>query len=67
MKPGAIHLLLDEPTNNLDLEAVLQLEQLLQNYEGAMVLVSHDTDFVESIRPTRRLSLTARGLVELPN
>jgi len=59
-------LLLDEPTNNLDLEAVLQLEQLLQNYEGAMVLVSHDTDFVESIRPTRRLSLTARGLVELP-
>lgn len=60
-------LLLDEPTNNLDLEVVLQLEQLLQNYEGAMVLVSHDTDFVESIRPTRRLSLTARGLVELPN
>lgn len=60
-------LLLDEPTNNLDLEAVLQLEQLLQNYEGAMVLVSHDTYFVESIRPTRRLSLTARGLVELPS
>lgn len=59
-------LLLDEPTNNLDLDAVLQLEQLLQNYEGAMVLVSHDTDFVESIRPTRRLSLTAKGLVDLP-
>jgi len=60
-------LLLDEPTNNLDLEAVLQLEQLLQNYEGAMVLVSHDTDFVESIGPTRRLRLTARGLAELPS
>lgn len=59
-------LLLDEPTNNLDLDAVLQLEQLLQSYEGAMVLVSHDTDFIESIKPTRHLSLTAKGLVELP-
>ena len=59
-------LLLDEPTNNLDLQAVLQLEQVLQNYEGAMVVVSHDTDFVESVNPTRRLSLTAKGLVELP-
>lgn len=59
-------LLLDEPTNNLDLQAVLQLEQLLQNYEGAMVVVSHDTDFVKSVSPTRCLSLTGKGLVELP-
>jgi ATPase subunit of ABC transporter with duplicated ATPase domains len=60
-------LLLDEPTNNLDLDAVLQLEQLLQNYEGAMVVVSHDVDFLQSIKPTRRLSLTLKGVAELPS
>ena len=41
-------LLLDEPTNHLDLDAELWLEQWLQKYEGSLVLISHDRDFIDS-------------------
>ncbi|MDX8392739.1 MAG: ATP-binding cassette domain-containing protein [Mariprofundaceae bacterium] len=40
-------LLLDEPTNHLDLEAVIWLERWLKNYRGAMLLISHDRDFLD--------------------
>jgi ATP-binding cassette subfamily F protein 3 len=39
-------LLLDEPTNHLDIPSVHWLEQFLQNFGGAMILVSHDRDFL---------------------
>jgi ATP-binding cassette subfamily F protein 3 len=39
-------LLLDEPTNYLDLETTLVLENFLQNYEGAFLLISHDREFL---------------------
>lgn len=39
-------MLLDEPTNYLDLETLLVLEQFLQNYEGAFLLISHDREFL---------------------
>ena len=42
-------LLLDEPTNHLDLESLLWLEDFLQNYKGAMLLVSHDSAFLNRI------------------
>ncbi len=42
-------MLLDEPTNHLDLESVVWLESFLRNYEGAMVLVSHDRAFMEGL------------------
>lgn len=57
-------LLLDEPTNNLDLDAVMQLETLLQDFEGAMVVVSHDDHFLDALEPTRCLTLTVQGLVD---
>jgi len=40
-------LLLDEPTNHLDLEAVIWLEKWLRSYTGAMLLISHDRDFLD--------------------
>ena len=42
-------LLLDEPTNHLDLDAVIWLEQWLQRYQGTLMLISHDRDFLDSV------------------
>lgn len=47
-------LLLDEPTNHLDLDTALVLQTALQGYEGAMVVASHDEEFIEAMRPTHR-------------
>jgi ATPase subunit of ABC transporter with duplicated ATPase domains len=50
-------LLLDEPTNNLDPPARAAIAQALQDWPGAMVIVSHDTGFVEALEPERVLMM----------
>ncbi len=46
-KPSVI--LLDEPTNHLDIESIQWLEDFLINYDGAIVLVSHDRAFLDNV------------------
>jgi ATPase subunit of ABC transporter with duplicated ATPase domains len=47
MKPDM--LLLDEPTNHLDIESILWLEQFLRQFEGALVMTSHDREFLNRL------------------
>ncbi len=42
-------LLLDEPTNHMDITAILDLERMLKEYHGTLVLISHDRSFVAGI------------------
>ncbi|MCV7705354.1 ATP-binding cassette domain-containing protein [Micrococcus luteus] len=51
---GVNVLVLDEPTNHLDLEAIEQLEQALETYEGALLLVTHDRRMLDTVRTDRR-------------
>ncbi|CAN5803334.1 hypothetical protein BH20ACT14_BH20ACT14_15380 [soil metagenome] len=50
-------LVLDEPTNHLDLEAIEQLEEALEDFEGTVVLVTHDRRFLDAFRATRTFEL----------
>src|SRR5215213_8851477 len=47
MSPDAM--LLDEPSNHLDLESLIWLEQFLKSYEGALLMTSHDREFMNRI------------------
>jgi ATPase subunit of ABC transporter with duplicated ATPase domains len=51
---GVNLLVLDEPTNHLDLPAIEQLEQALETYEGALLLVSHDRRLLYSVQLDQR-------------
>src|SRR5699024_5889564 len=57
------YLLLDEPTNHLDIESLRWIEQFLNNYEGAVIIVSHDKAFLDAIT-TRTLALDRGNLYD---
>lgn len=63
MANGANVLVLDEPTNHLDLPAIEQLEQALDTFDGTVLLVSHDRQFLANVRRTRTLRLAHGTLV----
>ncbi len=48
---------LDEPTNHLDFDAIAALESALKDYDGALLVVSHDEDFLAAIGIERRVVL----------
>ena len=59
-------LVLDEPTNDLDMDTLDLLEDLLADYEGTLILVSHDRDFIDRLA-TSTIGLDGKGrAVETP-
>ncbi|WP_417534112.1 ATP-binding cassette domain-containing protein [Marinobacterium stanieri] len=58
-------LLLDEPTNHLDIETIEWLEQVMLDYRGAILFVSHDRDLVEHLA-TRIVELDRGNLTSFP-
>ncbi len=58
-------LLLDEPTNHLDIEAIEWLEEYLKNYQGAVILISHDRRFLDIV-VTRITELDNAKLTDYP-
>ncbi len=64
-KPANV-LVLDEPTNDLDMDTLDLLEDMLAEYEGTLILVSHDRDFIDRLA-TSTIALDGRGnIVETP-
>lgn len=62
-KPNVI--ILDEPTNHLDIEAIQALALALKNFEGTVILVSHDRSFVAEIA-SRMLEITPEKINDFP-
>jgi ATPase subunit of ABC transporter with duplicated ATPase domains len=56
-------LIMDEPTNHMDMESIEALNLALANYEGTLVFVSHDREFVSSLA-TRVLDMKVDGIVD---
>lgn len=54
-------LLLDEPTNHLDLESVQAFERALRDFPGALVVASHDQDFLQALVVTHVLEWSSQG------
>jgi ATPase subunit of ABC transporter with duplicated ATPase domains len=62
---GTNVLVLDEPTNHLDLAAIEQLEQALETFDGALLLVTHDRRMLQNVRLDRSWSVEGGRVAEL--
>ncbi|ORV49575.1 heme ABC transporter ATP-binding protein [Mycolicibacter engbaekii] len=62
---GTNVLVLDEPTNHLDLPAIEQLEQALETYDGALLLVTHDRRMLQNVRLDRSWLVEGGSVTEL--
>lgn len=62
---GTNVLVLDEPTNHLDLPAIEQLEQALETYDGALLLVTHDRRMLQNVRLDRTWRVEDGSVTEL--
>ncbi len=58
-------LLLDEPTNHLDIESIIWLEGFLNNYSGAVVIVSHDKMFLDNVT-NRTIEISLGRIYDYP-
>lgn len=58
-------LLLDEPTNHLDIESIIWLESFLRNYQGAVVIVSHDKMFLDNVT-NRTIEISLGKIYDYP-
>jgi ATPase subunit of ABC transporter with duplicated ATPase domains len=63
MLSGANVLLLDEPTNHLDLESITALNNGLMDFDGSLLFVSHDHQFVQTIA-NRVIEVTPNGMID---
>ncbi|MGG5171749.1 ABC-F family ATP-binding cassette domain-containing protein [Pseudarthrobacter sp. J1738] len=61
---GVNLLVLDEPTNHLDLPAIEQLEEALESYDGALLLVTHDRRLLDTVRLDVRWEVAAGRVTE---
>lgn len=50
-------LILDEPTNHIDIDGLKQIENALNQYQGALLVISHDSEFLDNINIAKRINL----------
>jgi len=65
MARGTNFLVLDEPTNHLDLEAIEALERALDDFDGTLLVVTHDRSLLEALHLTRRFDVAAGTVSEV--
>ena len=56
-------MIMDEPTNHLDMEAIESLNLALEHYEGTLIFVSHDREFVSSLA-TRVIEIKNHKIID---
>lgn len=58
-------MILDEPTNHIDIQSKEIIEESLREYKGAILLVSHDRYFVQSVKASRGITIKDKKIVEI--